>query len=331
MDEQVGAGTATQRDAALFRLDTTFAVVSLLFAGAVTLGLSPTPGSTGPSQLVAIAISATFIGLVGLIVASTVWHAQKGVGLKRAIPTGDGWGLVGAIVVVGVLSGEWLLVGRISVPRLTHGIGDPTLVVLGSAIALLLASPLRAAWYRAGPTPTEDAPIVVSAGLVLAAMALIMTPINPLAEPLIMIDSVRARALGPVGLAAHPIMLLTGACVLARGCTVPRGTVVVLFVGPGIVSVAMHGYHELLLASIGAGLLGELILGRRDDPWPNQTEIRLFGVVVPLCFGLCYLAVAAVTTGLAWPGTHWSGAVLAGSIGGLAATFATNPSRPPRT
>lgn len=125
-----------------------------------------------------------------------------------------------------------------------------------------------------------------------------------------------------------PVLLVGTGLALSRRFELPFGALTFVFLGPGLIALAVNPeYAPLLLAFVVAGLVGDLLV-RVAPPAPGRAlSLRLFGAAVPLSFALTFFVVAeaVLPRPVAWTVDVWTGSVFLAGLGGVIVTYMTVP------
>lgn len=307
--------------------------LSVLLVGGLTVVLARHPLWHPPAGHASGWLQAAVGGLALAIAAAigvvTGQRRRRGSPWRSAVP--DGYGL--AFVGVGLIVAAWVLGDGVPwVPDGPLGIGHPSPLGAWIGTGLVVTAPLRGIGPETGRRLRRGV-VLASGSLGLAVLSVLLAPLNPLVDPLIVVDSTDARVVGPLGLVAQPVVLLLGATAILHRVELPRGALAVLFLGPAALGVAAGGIAELAIAPVAAGLAGDAVRSSGPPPsWARRSR-RVFAAVLPLTYVVTYLALSAGLTGIAWPGQIWLGAILAAGfvglcVGELAVSYARDSSNP---
>lgn len=315
-------------------LDATVAVLSALLAAGVALdfrrhaeGISfAEEGFFTPEH---VFFYSMFLGVAAAIGVATYRGRRGGATWIDAVPTGYGWGVVGVFVFALGGAGDFLWHGAFGFEQGFEALVSPSHLTLAAGAVLFLASPLRACWYRDGePTGLAALPAVLSAGLVLTAIALFGGFLNPILQPYPAFDgSSSVETLGVAALVTFPLVLVGVGLALCRRFDLPPGSFVLAFLLPGVASGVAGESLGLLPSILVAGLVADGLVARRPPRPDDVRAIRTFAALVPLSFAASYLLLVALGPGIPWTVHVWVGAIGLSGIAGLLLSYAVAPGR----
>lgn len=251
--------------------------------------------------------------------------AEGKVGLN-AVPVGYGIGVLGIVIffIGGIGDQIWHL--SLGIERDLNAFLSPTHLLLAIGMFLMITSPLRSGWSRAGGRSIglrDFAPTLWSIGLgtVLIMFVFnylsIFTTDNPTIHNsdfaarygltansralLVLTEKLRAEGIGMLVLTNF---LLFGMTLLAlRRWRLPFGSCTFVFTATAAAVSAVYEYQHgwtVLAAAIGGVAADVLIL--RLDPHPgNVRGYRLFAALGPLVLWSAYFCVVKVAYTMGWP------------------------------
>lgn len=272
-----------------------------------------------------------YLAITGVLVAATFANRLDGDDWMESVPVGYGWAVVGILVfgLGGVADLAWH--STFGFEEGVEALTSPSHLALGAGGAILLASPLRAAWYRRDHQKgLPSIPIIVSTSLVLSFVALFAGYLNPIWQLYHVPVSDPAvqelyLVLGIISLAVFPLILLAGATTLTRRFDLPPAALTATFLGPGLASASVEGTWAFVVPAIAAGLVGDGVVHWRRPTDYTRRSLRLFGALVPMAFVAAYHAVAAIRGDLWWSVHVWVGTVAIAGIAGVLLTYAIEP------
>jgi hypothetical protein len=290
---------------------------------------------------------AGFLGVLALTAVEFGRGRASGRGLRDALPTGYGISLLGMIGygIAGVGDLIWHTIYGIE--STVEALFSPTHIGLLVGATLIRTGPLRAAWQRPDPLESgwrERLPMVLSATYLLCSLTFFTQYVAPLGLTPASLDyeptvaSVTASRLGigsveyivTVGVASifvQTALLMAVLLLLVRrwGAALPFGTVTLIVAINAALMVVMRdrylssGPIPLFVASLAAGVVGDLLL-RSLRPTPERVvELRTFAFVLPFVqYAFYFAALFTYSSGVWWTAPVWTGVVvLAGGVGWL--------------
>lgn len=270
-----------------------------------------------------------------------------------ALPDGYALGLLGAAIfaVGGAVDAAWHSLYGIEVD-LEALLSPPHLLLLAGAM-LMVTTPARAAWRRAGEVPSlrAFAPALVSVTLATllvgfffmyssglydfhatARFARVFEPGGDLAD-LAFLEEV-LMAFGVVTRLATTVILMVPALLIVRRWTPPRGTFTVLFTTyAGFMLVLGDAFQqsEMMIAGVVAGLSADLLVAWLRPAVDRPTALRTFSAAVPAVLWTTHFGLLAAAGNLGWPFVVWGGVVLFAAGAGYALSVLTLPPAVART
>jgi hypothetical protein len=260
------------------------------------------------------------------LAASLLRNHARGYPWRRALPTGYGLSLLGALIFAagGVTDLIWHTIFGIEAG--VEALLSPTHLALALGLGLIASGPARAAWRRSGARAgwTAQGPMVVA----LTATLSVLTFFTVYAHPLVHAAAGAGHAYGGgEGYGVASILLQTGllaATILltVRSGAPPRGgfTVIVTLNAAAMGFLSFSGGYPLaLVAAAGvAGLSIDALYAWIRPTTTRPVAWRLFAFAAPAAFYLCYFLALLLTEGIAWS-VHLSvgSIVLAGITGWL--------------
>lgn len=268
---------------------------------------------------------------------------------RSAVPVGYGLGVIGvAIFAVGGV-GDMIWHVRFGVEQSLDALLSPTHLLLLIGIALIVTSPLRAAWASADDRDAARLrtflPVVLSLTLVTALVSFFFMYLSAFIDksPVLNADRWPSEE-GPypgdffVQLQGITSVLVTNAILLApvlyllRRWHPPFGTVTVLFTA---IAVLMNGLIDFEMVwsippATVAGLIADLLI-RRLRPAPERpTAYRLVATLTPAVLWSGYYLALGLGDPIVWVPELWSGTIFFSALTGLVLAQLMLPvARPP--
>jgi hypothetical protein len=251
---------------------------------------------------------------------------------RRAIPTGY---LQSVFGVLGLLLGGGLDFVWHSVFGFEHQLDllmSPPHLFLLAGLFFLITGPVRSALRRPdAPTLVQQLPMLVSLGLAFEIIQFVTQygfypealmrdhPLSQIAfqrEQFVLSVFLFYRQALEISIVIWQSLLLAAAVLylclrrrLAFGALIVICVVEKLWIG-GELSSDLMELLLVVLASVAAGLAGDLIVAKLRASWRNPEAFRLLGFVVPAGYFAAYFAFAVPMFG----GTWWDASFVFGSI-----------------
>jgi hypothetical protein len=293
--------------------------------------------------------TATALWVLRLVTANLA-HRPAGRSWPDAVPVGYGLGLagLGLFAVAGAADMVWHTVLGIEV-SIDALLSPPHLALLAGA-AMILTSPLRAAWARLGPAPGfgELLPALLSLTLLASLAAFFFQYLSPwmsgyptagYAERVRYLESfgidydfaIVGQILGVGAIVITNLIVLAPLLYLLRRWRTPFGTATFLVTAVAALSSGIMEFEfpELVAAALAGGLAIDLLVARlRPGPARRGAFLATAGLIPVALWATC-LAALAVVRGLGWPVELWFGVVVLAALSGLALGLLMAPAPAP--
>ena len=249
---------------------------------------------------------------------------------RGAIPTGYDLATLGAILFAfgGVFDATWHT--AFGIETSTDALLSPSHLILGTAIALMVSAPLRAAWLseRRGDI-REQLPAVLS----LTALLSLFTFFTLYAGPYASLIGQGARPSANIlektllGVLLFSGLIVSLALVALRRRTLPVGSLTVMLGINGMAMILMRGHMPLNIQALFAGvailsgIVGDVLLWRLRPSPARVRELRVFATGLPVAYFAIYLAVVLLFVGSSWTVHSLTGMVVMAGIVGLLVSF----------
>lgn len=317
-------------------MDAVVAILSVFFFAGVTLdfrshhsGISfAEEGFFTPEHMFFYTM---FLGIAAVVGSVTYRNRRTGADWVEAVPSGYGWGIVGLLLFGLGGVGDFWWHTTFGFEHGTEGLTSPSHLMLATGTALLLASPLRAAWYRSDdPTGVEIFPVIVSASLLFSLLVLFGGWANPISQPqpAPTISNHAAIMIGISGLHLFSLFFVGGMQALIRQFQLPFGALTVMIGVPAVVTAVVWGTFDYIVTVVLTGLTADAFVRWRRPTPTNLRALRMFGALIPLVFVGSYMGIIRLTDEIAWTVHVWTGAVITAGLAGLLLTYAIAPSLP---
>ena len=218
---------------------------------------------------------------------------------------------------------------------------SPFHIVLFTSAALILGSPLRAAWAGGGPVAPSFRrffPALLSLTLCTAAISFIVQFLLPFllwTKPVPDIaalgdpgENTRIVAIATV-LTAN-ILLMAPLLFAMRRWRVPFGTATVLFTTQAVLESGMKDMERgwACLAALLAGLAADALIARLRVTPERAAAQRVVAGVTPLVLWLGYFGILWLGYGVGWERNIWLSAVLLAGLSGVLMNALLVPAQP---
>jgi hypothetical protein len=328
--EQVGADELARRPRLSWRVDAVTMLLSTwLLVGVVVDGWAH-------NNLAALETFFTpwhalfysgFLATAGWILAIAARTRTAGRHGLAALPAGYDLAVVGVVVfaVGGVGDLAWHTI--FGVEQDVQALFSPTHLLLFSGMALIMSTPLRAAWTDPAGEPAPSyrrfLPVVASATLttVLVAFFFMYWAAFTWMVGADYLDEYTQHVLlnGVASVLATNLILLAPLLLLARRWRLPFGTATTIYGGVGVLIGAVDAFHHpaMLVAAVMAGLVVDGLLHMLGPSPARPRRFWAAGALVPLATWSVYFAAVARTAGIGWSAELWTGTIAWACLLGL--------------
>lgn len=264
---------------------------------------------------------------------------RSGGPLRDALPRGFGLTLMGVVgfAIAGLGDLGWHT--AFGIEASIEALLSPTHLLLLVSGALMLTSPLRAAWAAEPADDPKGSRRLVAAVLSMTVTTALLAFFFQYLSAFEHTDRITGAAGGEetVILALASIFvtntLLVGALLLLVGRfgRLPLGTATLLFGAVAAAVVLEHGTQapEVVAAALAGGIAADLLLRMLRPSLGGPQRLWLAGGLIPVVLWSAYFAALALTRGVAWAPELWSGAIALAGLIGLGLAFIQAPSLSP--
>ena len=254
---------------------------------------------------------------------------------RRALPTGYGLSLGGALIFLVGGVGDFVWHELFGIERSIEALLSPTHLLLAFGLALVVSGPLRAAWQRPIAdlrTLREQLPMVLSLTFMLSIFTFFTQFAHPTANAW-GVGAVRApveQELGVTSILLDTALLMGAILFILRRWPLAPGALTLIFaLNAGLMGFVFdqgpYPLQHLIVRSVAA-LIAELLLARWQPTPRRRLAWYSFAFVTPTVLYLLYFSMAHIVAGIAWTIHLWAGvAVLAGVVGFLISLMAAPP------
>jgi hypothetical protein len=273
-----------------------------------------------------------FVATAGWVLA-TVARLRRA-GRRRglgAVPAGYGLAVVGVMVFAVGGAGDLSWHTAFGIEQGLEALFSPTHLLLFAGMALILSTPLRAAWSDpaepAAPGYVRFLPVLASAALVTVLAAFAFGYWAAFIQTVGSSDYDQDVLDGVASVLATNLILVAPLLLLARRWWPPLGAATTIYGGVGVLIGGVDAYLQptMVAAAVLAGLAVDGLLrllgplaGRRGRFWAA-------GALVPLVTWSVYFAAVAVTAGVGWSAELWTGTIAWACLLGLALSLLMAP------
>jgi hypothetical protein len=316
--------------------DWVFAVLSAVFVGGVYLdGWAHAHGRVDQSFFTPwhAVFYAGYAAVASALVAALLKGRARGYPWRQAVPTGYGLALLGALVfaVGGVCDMIWHVLFGVEVG--VEALLSPTHLALGLGMGLIVTGPLRAAWRRPEPASgwVAQAPVILALTSTLSLLTFFTLFAHPTVYPAAGAGSPHggSESMGVASILLQTGLLMGTILLAVRFCTLPAWalTLMITLNAAAMGTLNPHGYPlALVVAAAVAGLLADVWRAQLRPAPRRPVAWRLFSVVAPATFYVCYFLALRLTEGIAWSVHVWAGSItLAGIAGWLLSYLLLTP------
>ena len=207
---------------------------------------------------------------------------------------------------------------------------SPFHIVLFTSAALILSSPLRAAWNGGGPVAPSFRrffPALLSLTLTTAAISFIVQFLLPFlfwTRPVPDIAALGAagentRIVGVATVLTANILLMAPLLFAMRRWRLPVGTATVLFTTQAVIESSMKEMQRgwVVVAALLAGLVADTLIARLRVTPERVAAQRVVAGVVPLVLWLSYFGILWFGYGVGWERNIWLSAVMLAGLSGV--------------
>jgi hypothetical protein len=218
---------------------------------------------------------------------------------------------------------------------------SPFHIALFTSAALILSSPLRAAWNAAGPVAPSFRrffPALLSLTLTTAAISFIVQFLLPYlywTKPVPDIAALGAagentRIVGVATVLTANILLMAPLLFAMRRWRLPFGSATVLFTTQAVIESSMKDMQRgwAVVAALLAGLAADTLIARLRVTPERVGAQRVVAGVAPLVLWLSYFGILFFGYGVGWERNIWLSAVLLAGLSGVLLNSLLAPGHP---
>jgi hypothetical protein len=218
---------------------------------------------------------------------------------------------------------------------------SPFHIVLFTSAALILGSPLRAAWAADGPVaPTfrRFFPALLSLTLSTAAIAFIVQFLVPFLMWTAPVPDIAAlgdagentRIVGVATVLTMNLLLVAPLLFAMRRWHLPFGSATMLFTTISALMSSMKNMERgwTVAAALLAGLAADTLIARLRATPERAAAQRIVAGVAPLVLWLSYFGILRGVYGIGWERNIWLSAVLLAGLSGVLLNALLVPARP---
>jgi hypothetical protein len=245
--------------------------------------------------------------------------------LQHLLPDSYGISLLGSVLfgISGVLDIWWHL--RFGIEVSVAALFSPTHLLLMLSVGLIVSGPLRWALRDGGERATW--PAVLSGALTLSIFTFWAQFDQPFMQRWasrteeLFTSPAYIEELGLLGLTLYAIMVSALLVLLLRRFTLPIGSITVILVINGALTSAVEQHPEMITVALAGGIAGDAMLYMLRPSPARPWAFHVFSFCVPAVLIAFYFAFLAATTGVWWPVSIWTGAVVVAGVAGWMISF----------
>jgi hypothetical protein len=278
-----------------------------------------------------------FVATAGWVLAIATRARQPSRSGLAAFPAGYGLAVVGVVVFAVGGAGDLTWHSIFGIEQDVEALFSPTHLLLFAGMALILSTPLRAAWSDpaapAAPGYRRFLPVLASATLVsvLVAFAFMYWAA--------FIQTIGASSYDPhlldgvASVLVTNLILLAPQLLLAHRWRLPFGTATTLYTSVGVLMGAVDAYRlpAMMAAAVLSGLAVDALLRLLEPSAGRPQRFWAAGALVPLATWSVYFAAVAATLGIGWSAELWTGTIAWACLLGLALSLLMLPPPIPKT
>jgi hypothetical protein len=278
-----------------------------------------------------------FVATAGWVLATATRARQPERSGLAAFPAGYGLAVVGVVVFAVGGAGDMTWHSVFGIEQDVEALFSPTHLLLFAGMALILSTPLRAAWSDpAGPAAPgfrRFLPVLASAALVAVLVAFAFMYWAAFIQTT-GADSYDPHLLdGVASVLSTNLILLAPLLLLARRWRLPFGTATTIYASVGVLMGAVDAYRlpAMVTAAVLAGLAVDGLLRLLGPVTGRLQRFWAAGALAPLVTWSVYFAVVAVTAGIGWSAELWTGTIFWACLLGLTLSLLMRPPPIPTT
>jgi hypothetical protein len=273
-----------------------------------------------------------FVATAGWVLATAARARRPARSGLEAFPAGYGLAVVGVAVFAAGGAGDMTWHTMFGIEQDLEALFSPTHLLLFAGMALILSTPLRAAWSDPGepaaPGFRRFLPVVASAALVTVLVAFAFLYWAAFIQTIGVVHYDDSGLLGEVAsVLATNLILLAPVLLLARRWRPPFGTATTIYSGVGVLIGAVDAYRQpaIVAAAVLAGLATDGLLRLLGPSSDRPRRYWAAGALVPLATWSVYFATVAATVGIGWSAELWTGTIAWACLLGLALSLLMLP------
>ena len=278
-----------------------------------------------------------FVATAGWTLAVAARAHQPGRPGLEGFPPGYGLAVVGVIVFAVGGAGDLTWHTIFGIEQDLEALFSPTHLLLFVGMALILSTPLRAAWSdpaeSAAPGYARFLPVLASTALVtvLVAFAFMYWAAFVQTNGASSYDPYLLE--GVASVLATNLILLAPLLLLARRWRPPFGTATTIYGSVGVLIGGVDAYRQptMVAAAVLAGLAVDGLLRLLGPLAGRPRRLWAAGALVPLTTWSVYFAAVAASVGIGWSAELWTGTIAWTCLLGLALSLLMLPPPIPST
>ncbi len=258
---------------------------------------------------------------------------DRGLRGLTGVPVGYGLGLAGLAVFAVGGAGDFTWHAVFGIEQDLDALFSPTHLLLMLGMALIVTSPLRAAWHAPDDGDaarlTRFLPALLSTTLLAALVAFFFMYLSAFTDlsPTVGAEEAQREGLdvywfqlsGIASALVTNLVLVVPVLHLLRRWHLPFASVTVLFTVVAVLTNAINGFDSVVtvIPAVAAGLVGDVLIARLRPSPARPVAYRTLGALLPLALWSGYYATLGVTAGIGWSLEMWTGMIVYNAFAGL--------------
>jgi hypothetical protein len=278
----------------------------------------------------AVLYSSYLVNAIVLVSVFLINHARGSSWLK-ALPDGYGLSLLGVPLFLLAGGGDLLWHTLFGIEEGIDPLLSPTHLLLALGGLLIVSGPLRASWRRSTQQPNWSTllPVILTLGVLLGIFSFFTSFAHPTVETDLLTSFPYTEEKGSWGAASVLLQsaILTGVILFAlRRWHLPLGAMtVILTLNTTLISFFQDEY-SLILATLVAGILLDLLYWRLQPSMQRVDALRLFAFAFPIIYNLCFFLTVMLAHGtITWTVHLWLGVTVMSGVAGLLLSYLMAP------
>ncbi|MGH8929872.1 MAG: hypothetical protein ACRDZO_04340 [Egibacteraceae bacterium] len=268
------------------------------------------------------------------------WQVVRGQEAGRrglaAVPAGYGLGIAGLAIFAAGGAGDLAWHQVFGIEQELDALFSPTHIMLLAGMALIVTSPLRAAWAAPDDHDADRLrtflPVVLSLALSTALISFFLMWTSAFLDSSPVVSAARWRAewgpypgdgrmieQGLTSVIITNLVLIAPLLYLIRRWLPPFGAVTVLFSFVAVLTSALVAFEMAwsIVPAVVAGLAADLLIRRVRPSTERPAAYRAVAVLVPAILWSVYYLTLGLRDPIVWVPELWSGTIIYAALTGL--------------